>query len=221
MAYHEAFVREARHSSVRTFDIGPLRQRSVVYAPARRRIIALILSSLVCAPSNSSMVPAPSRRSQEADNEQAVQVPASDVGHRIVIVGRLGFPLGTLVTIQGRWERFEPAKEVSRISPLLTFVAKEVNGRELTQSVRFESDFVSPLLGGAFKDPPRNVGDIWEVRALEAGRFIGVPDEARRELVSGPQTEPPRAQPGFGFHTEIKYLRLKLFSARTQRRLRQ
>jgi hypothetical protein len=135
-----------------------------------------------------------------------VNVFASDIGHRTVIKGRLGFPLGTVVTIRGQWERVEPAKDIPTMTSSLTFVAKEVNQTRLDEPLRFASDLMSPLIVGAFKDPPRHVGDIWEVRALEAGRFLGLPDAARRELAAGTQAAALPAHPRFGFCTEIKYL---------------
>ena len=132
-----------------------------------------------------------------------MHVPASDVGHRTLIVGRLGFPLGTLLTVQGQWERDESAKDAAATTPSLRFVATAVNGGRLDKSLRFASDLVSPLISGAFKDPPRNAGDVREIRAVEGGRFLGVPAEAYKEFAAGSQ---PAAAPRFEFRTEIKYV---------------
>jgi hypothetical protein len=75
-------------------------------------IIRLILCSLICSQPHASAVSAPPRAPQEAAERPVVRIPASDVRHHTVIVGRLGLPLGTLLTIEETWKRDEQPKDI-------------------------------------------------------------------------------------------------------------
>ena len=110
-------------SHVGSCDISAIDYRSGACIPTRRLIIPLILCSLICPQSTALAVAPPPRAPQEAGQRPVVHVPASDVGHRAMIVGRLGLPLGIPLTIEGVWERDEPAKDSTGKTPPLNLVA--------------------------------------------------------------------------------------------------
>jgi hypothetical protein len=67
------------------------------------------------------------------------KVLATDIGTRVQIVGRLGYPLGELVTIRGTWIRPRglPNAPVKDDAPYFTVTS--VNGRKLDAPVSFDA----------------------------------------------------------------------------------
>jgi hypothetical protein len=169
-------------------------------------IIRLVLCSLICAESQAPAVAPSPPTPQEVGERPLPYSHASDARHRSVIVGRLGLPLGTPLLMGGVWETNESAMDVPVKTTSPTFVALTVNGKRLDKPVRFASDLMSPRVRIVGEDPPRNVGDSWEVRAVESGCFPGVPHEACEERFVGLQLAGAWGVLGSGFRTEIKYL---------------
>jgi hypothetical protein len=133
------------------------------------------------------------------------RVRASEIGVSVEIQGRLGHPLGTLVTIRGEWswpKGDDGPREPKRIPPL---VVTAVNGHSLETPVVFEASLVGPLPFHEDERPPlpRALGEVWELRGFEAGGYIGIPGVVTSELYSR-QTYPAGGYP-WGFYTVFHY----------------
>ena len=66
------------------------------------------------------------------------KVLASDIGTRVQIIGRLGYPLGELVTIQGSWIRPRGLPNQPPKDDTPYFSVTSVNGKRLETPVRFD-----------------------------------------------------------------------------------
>jgi hypothetical protein len=137
------------------------------------------------------------------------RVLASDIGTRVQIIGRLGYPLGELVTIRGAWIRPRglPNQPVKDDTPC--FSVTSVNGKRSETPVIF--DFFSKAWG-AEEIPPQE-GPVWEVRGCESGGFRGTSREVREDALRGPNPPPPVAHPWwhyeFRFRSEFIYSSFK------------
>jgi hypothetical protein len=137
------------------------------------------------------------------------KVLASDIGTRVQIIGRLGYPLGELVTIHGAWIRPRglPNQPVKDDTPY--FSVTSVNGKRLEKPVIF--NFVSKAWGA--EEIPRQEGPVWEVRGCESGGFLGTPREVRDDALKGPNPPPTVAHAWwhyeFKFHSELIYSSFK------------
>ena len=136
---------------------------------------------------------------------------ASDIGTRVRIIGRLGCPLGELVTIQGAWISLDElaGAPVKDYSP--SFVVASVNGKKLEKPVPFEAPFFTRAWDG--EAIPQKKGHVWELRGCETGGFRGTPEEVRADAVKGREQRPAVAHPSyayrFKFYTEFKYSSFK------------
>ncbi len=137
------------------------------------------------------------------------KVLTSDIGTRVQIIGRLGYPLGELVTIRGAWiqPRGLPNQPVKDDTPY--FSVTSVNGKRLETPVIF--DFFSEAWGA--EEIPRQEGPVWEVRGCESGGFRGTPREVRDDASRGPVQAPTTAHPWwhyeFRFRSEFIYSSFK------------
>ncbi len=137
------------------------------------------------------------------------KVLASDIGTRVQIIGRLGYPLGELVTIQGSWIRPRGLPNQPPKDDTPYFSVTSVNGKRLETPVKF--DFFSKTWGA--KDIPAEEGPVWEMRGCESGGFRGTPREVRDDALSGPNPPPTVAHIWwhyeFKFHSEFIYSSFK------------
>jgi hypothetical protein len=120
----------------------------------------------------------------------------SDIPRRVQIIGKLGQPLGQLVTVRGRWTAPYPAKPGLPVE----FVVNHVNGGTLDPPAQF--DRVEPVWVKDEEVAKKTVGEEWELRGVETGGFVGFSDEVWEEL--GQQ---PMQRLGRGFLTRFCYLR--------------
>ena len=142
-------------------------------------------------------------RAQERGGTTMLHVRASDIGSKVAIGGRLGVPLGRVVTIRGEWSRRDASGRV--VSPKeggLRLVVSTINGDRLERPLDFRAYLLSPILPHLFEDFPPAKGDVWEIRGIETGSYLGVPDEVFQEL---PDLASPAMAFEFGFYTEFKY----------------
>jgi hypothetical protein len=134
------------------------------------------------------------------------KVLATEIGARVQIIGRLGHPLGTFVTLRGTW-RFpkEWAKDMAA-----SFTVSSVDGKLLREPVEFVApEFFHPVMRHV-QEIPEDVErgeEFWEVRGYETGEFLGTPEAVLRDVPKdrkGPirQEAPPHA---FGFYTRFLY----------------
>ena len=150
----------------------------------------------------------PVEKTSEKKSEPPMRkVLATDIGTRVQIVGRLGYPLGELVTIQGAWIRppGPPGMPVKDDSP--RFTVTHVNGKKLETPVSFDAFLFSEAWG--VEEIPRQEGPVWEVRGCETGGFRGTPREVWEDASKGP-SRPPAVQHrsdayGFKFYTGFIY----------------
>jgi hypothetical protein len=124
--------------------------------------------------------------------EPAATVSVADIGTKVSLVGRLGQPLGKMMTIRGKW-----VKPSNFPKPgAFLFIVSHVNGKQLTQPVEFDigqMEVVMPNGKNALPDFKRQAeldGVVWTLRAYETGRFSTTPEEYWTERGSGPRALP-------------------------------
>jgi|GEM_PF-6257330 len=159
----------------------------------------------------------PSDRSTASDQ---VLVSHNDITNSVRLQGRLGRPLGTVVTVRGKW-----LASVSGID----FEVYQVNSSILDRGISFTYHSVQDILGGMFGSKKRSskfdpwdwsldsdsgpvapphpaAGEEWAMLGIEAGPFQWyspeVWAEARRfDAVPSPPTE--------GFVTSFRFMAIK------------
>jgi hypothetical protein len=112
----------------------------------------------------------------------STRVSVDDLDRSIVLVGRLGHPLGTMLTLDGTWgypdQSRGPTKDYS-----LEFTIHTVNGKRLAQTLTLKTGAVHVIdKSGASLIPPHKQhkeldGVSWSLRAYETGRYTVMPDE--------------------------------------------
>ena len=122
----------------------------------------------------------------------------SDIPERVQIIGKLGQPLGQLVTVRGKWTWPFPSKPAE----LPVFMVNQVNARPLDPPAEF--DDVQPVWGKDAEFAKKTVGEEWELRGVETGGFVGFSDKVWEELGQPPMQRPPR-----GFLTRFCYVKAK------------
>lgn len=123
------------------------------------------------------------KRINELEDVVAVSVDGLDSG-KVVVIGRLGSPLETMLTIRGTWKQSRMAKDSGPV-----FHVTHVNGKAFDEPVIFHRTLVRVRFSFAFdKNDSRNdgptpsAGQSWEIRAYETGGFSGNPAEYQKEL---------------------------------------
>lgn len=130
----------------------------------------MLIAALCAAPASS----------QSSESTTAVKV--TDIGADVTLIGRLGKPLGRMLTVTGTWgfpdQSKGPTKDYS-----LRFSVSHVDGRRLPRPVtlRVGAVHVSDH-NGADLIPDRDEhatldGKRWTLRVYETGRFTVVPEE--------------------------------------------
>jgi hypothetical protein len=117
--------------------------------------------------------------------EDVVRVSADDLDSgKVVVIGHLGSPLKTMLTIRGTWQHARSSKDSG---PL--FHVTYVNGKALDKPVIFHRAIVHVRYPRPWdKDdeskngPTPSAGQSWEIRAYETGGFSGSPEEYQKEL---------------------------------------
>ena len=113
------------------------------------------------------------------DDGGKVQVSVDDLGKSAELIGRLGKPLGTWVTIQGKWTL--PKAVVKEYSP--RFMATHVDGAKLEQPVEFNIGQVEAVDSSGKSVMPKSEnrrkldGQTWTLKAYETGEFHITPPE--------------------------------------------
>lgn len=132
-------------------------------------------------------------------SDKAVEVSVAEIGRTVTLVGRLGQPLGTMVSIRGTW-RLPDARSKDQ-SP--HFVVSHVDGRKLARSVALHIDDMHLKgKGGRNVKPPNDEYETldeqtWTLRGYESGRFSRTPPEYWTE--SGVGVPAKRGEPPFSF----------------------
>jgi hypothetical protein len=128
-----------------------------------------------------------------AEPEAVAKVTADDLASgKVVVVGRLGIPLKTMMTIRGVW-KYPPRGKHPTKTFELSFHVTHVNDHALDEPITFYRAVVHvtyplPREGGDKKnaEPTPSEGDVWEIRAYETGGFRWRPAEFAKELGAPP-----------------------------------
>lgn len=113
------------------------------------------------------------------DGDRKIHVSVDDLGKSAELIGRLGKPLGTWVTIKGKWAL--PKAVVKEYSP--RFMATHVDGAKLEKPVEFNIGQVEAVdsSGKSVMPKPENRrkldGQTWTLEAYESGEFHITPPE--------------------------------------------
>ncbi|HUY90676.1 MAG TPA: hypothetical protein VMV10_18215 [Pirellulales bacterium] len=135
---------------------------------------------------------APSAAAAEADGK--IRISVEEIGKTADLIGRLGKPLGTWVTVKGKWAL--PKKVVKDFS--LRFTVTHVNGAKLEKAVEFHVTQIMAVdrRGKSIMPKPENRrkldGQTWTLNAYETGEFHITPPEYYRAvgIVPGSMQEP-------------------------------
>jgi hypothetical protein len=137
-----------------------------------------------------------------SNDQKMVSVRAQDISKTVQIIGRLGQPLGSLVTIRGIWVDPGLAKDRS-----LYFHVSHVNGKELAEKVKLMRGQISAIYStadrcrgrgpkpgepwdwkydfhGRTPPPERREGAEWELLGTEMGFFDEYSPEVHQEIRS-------------------------------------
>lgn len=113
-----------------------------------------------------------------AEKARPVEVSVDEIDKGLVLIGRLGKPLGTLMTVKGKWSYpEEPVKDGS-----LRFTVSHVDGKELGKPVELNVKQLDVVTKKGSKAIPsydghaRLAGKEWTLRAYETGSIEIMPE---------------------------------------------
>ncbi len=102
----------------------------------------------------------------------AEEIQAGDIGNKVIIIGKLGKPLGTIATVDGEMISEPKLGKSSRVTA--AFRVTRVDGKPLKQG---------QIVGLVFRTsegiPPFHANEIVHLSGYESGTFIGTPRDAR------------------------------------------
>jgi hypothetical protein len=160
--------------------------------------------------------------SNESKDRQMITIRAQDIPKTVQILGRLGQPLGSLLTVRGKWTR--PGINMKDRS--LVFHVTLANGKEPDGKVDLHSLLVKPILSdhkgrepksgelwdwrfdweGSKPGPTPSEGETWEMLGVETGCFNSYSGDAWREIGSSVPQSPPCME---GFYTPFEYIAVR------------
>lgn len=120
-------------------------------------------------------------------HDQDVTIAADDLDSgKAVVIGRLGSPLETMLTIRGTWKQSRMAKDSG-----LVFHVTHVNGKAFDEPVIFHRSLVHMREEYDSREDglTPSVGQSWEIRAFETGGFSGNPGGYQKEISGLPFVE--------------------------------
>lgn len=120
------------------------------------------------------------------------KINVDDIGVKATLIGRLGKPLGTMVTVKGKWSY--PDGRVKDYS--LRFAVSHVNDEKLDEPVEFNiAQVIIKDRRGRNMIPNGEVrkqldGRTWTLKAFETGRIHITPPEYYTAIGLGPSQTP-------------------------------
>lgn len=138
-----------------------------------------------------ALAKSPSTTTAES-RKHMTDVSVEDIGTKVRLVGRLGVPLGEMMTLTGIWAF--PDDNVKDAS--IRFTVMDVNGKRLDNPVVFNVSQMGVLSKqGENVIPPRKEhrnldGLTWTMRAYESGRVNQIPQQYFTEIGNGPHAVP-------------------------------
>jgi hypothetical protein len=106
---------------------------------------------------------------------QAEEVKVSDFGSKIILIGRLGKPLGTIATLDGQLVSEPKLGKSGRVTA--AFRVNKVDGKPLEKA-----QSVALIFRVSEGVPPIHINELVQLTGYEGGAYIGTPDEARDSL---------------------------------------
>jgi hypothetical protein len=126
-----------------------------------------------------------------------------DLLERVRIIGKLGRPLGELVTVRGKWTAVEREKPTLPI-----FIIYQLNGKPLNPPAEFEH---IESVTNSDQGMTRTAGEVWELHGAETGGFEGFSEDVWKEV---PGYKVSAHTPG-GFITRFYFARARRISGTT------
>ena len=132
---------------------------------------------------SSACHPATNGEDQHATNGEdqqtdAIQVMAEDIPQRVQILGDLGYPLFTVLKVEGTWEKPPADSKDAGIR----FRVTHVNGLELKTSREFSQARMHSAPGESGTMPDPAPGDTWHITCVESGGMVGFPPHVWEEF---------------------------------------
>ena len=184
-------------------DVQGLQMTTTTSLDSMRLVAASLLlqvaSILICGCDRASQPPA-SAPVGAAHERDLSTVHYTDIPQSVQIIGKLGQPLGHLVTVRGKWTTPASSKPA-----LPDFVVNRLNDRLLDSAAEF--DQVEPVWKKDEEFARRTVGEEWELRGVETGGFEGFSDEVWEQTGLQPAQHAPR-----GFLTRFCYVKAERVS---------
>lgn len=156
-------------------------------SPSNRLVFALAAGCVAIA-----AISALQQRSPADQTPPPMQASVDDIGKNLILVGRLQKPLGTMMTVRGRWRI--PDGVPKDASP--RFTVSHVEGKRLDQPIEFHIAQLSVFTKrGASAIPPHDRqsdldGVEWTLWAYEIGSVELYPEDFWKAV-------PPMPEPGF------------------------
>jgi len=106
---------------------------------------------------------------------QAEEIQVSDIGSKVILIGRLGKPLGTVATVDG--QLISEPKQGKDGQVIAAFRVNKVDGKPLEKA-----QIVGLIFRASAGISPVHANEIVQLSGYESGAFIGTPDGAREML---------------------------------------
>src|SRR5882724_10574906 len=106
---------------------------------------------------------------------QAENIQVSDIGNKVILIGQLGKPLGTIATAEGQLVSEPKQGKSGQITA--AFRLNKANGKPLEKA-----QIIGLIFRTSEEIPPIHANDIIQITGYEAGAFIGTPNDARDML---------------------------------------
>jgi len=161
---------------------------------------------------------------EEQKNIQMTTIRAQDIPKTAQIVGRLGHPLGSLVTVRGQW--ISPG---TNLKDRLQFHVMLVNGKQPAEPIELDEmqvEKIFPLHKAGRKTKPGESwdwrfdwresesppvpkdGETWEMMGVETGAFEDYSAEAWKEIGGGGRVAAPPYRKGF--YSRFEFITVKI-----------
>lgn len=119
------------------------------------------------------------QRGRSGEKDTPLSVNVEDIGKRVILIGRLGVPLGKMMKLQGRWHYPDELEK----DDSLRFTVTHVNDRKLREPVEFDIAQIKAVTQAGKNAVPVHQrektldGVRWTLLAYETGRITSTPDD--------------------------------------------
>jgi hypothetical protein len=119
------------------------------------------------------------------ETQEPKSVNAADIGVKVQIIGKLGTPIGTLMSIRGQWRMPSFGASPPPKPPELQFHVTHLDGKPLSKETIY---FASAVRAINLKDQRNHEADgvVWEMRAFEGGQFVNLAERHWQEFYKAP-----------------------------------